>query len=215
MAEEVSKVEEMLDVVDPATGLVTEQRTRRQVHELGLWHQVFHCLVVRPSAGTVVLQQRSHLKSAFPGLLDLSATGHLEAGERPVDGVRELEEELGFSARSDELIALGHRLLADDQGEGFNREMVHLFLLADDRPVSRYRPASHEVSALVEIGSDALLAVLADGKLSVDVAEFSRETGENRRTVDQSDLVDGAGNYWVVAAVMADRFLRGEQPLAV
>ena len=128
----MAKSDEFLDVVDPSSGIVLEQRSRADIHALGLWHQVFHCLVVRPSANSIVLQRRSPKKAAFPGKLDLSATGHLEAGETPIDGLRELTEELGVTPRPDELVPVGSRLLADDQGEGKNRELVHLYLLADD-----------------------------------------------------------------------------------
>lgn len=206
---------ELLDVVDPVSGRVLEQRSRGDVHRLGLWHQVFHCLVVRPASGTVVLQRRSASKAAFPDLLDLSATGHLEAGEAPIEGIRELREELGIDPDPDRLTALGHRLLADDQGEGLNRELVHLYFLADDRPIDRYRPALDEVSGLVELAAGDLLELLADRVATVPAMEWSPPEGSRSIAVGRNDLVDDVSGYWVVVAVMADRFLRGLSPVAV
>lgn len=206
---------ELLDVIDPSSGRVLEQRSRAEVHEGGLWHQVFHCLVVRPSAQSIVLQRRSPQKAAFPGKLDLSATGHLEAGETPIEGIRELTEELGLTPDPSELVPVGKRLLADDQGEGQNRELVHLYLLADDRSLSSYEVAADEVSGLVEVASDALLDLLADRSREVAVRSWSPSNEIVEDSITRTDLVADTDGYWVVAAVMADRFLRGETPLAV
>ncbi|MFW2380490.1 MAG: NUDIX hydrolase [Acidimicrobiales bacterium] len=203
--------EERIDVVSPATGEVLATEDRTVVHADGLWHQVFHCLVLRPVAQSIVLQRRAFSKAAFPGLLDLSATGHLEAGERPLDGLREFEEELGIQLDPEHLIPLGTRLLADDNGEGKNRERVHVFFVLDDRPISDYRPPSHEVAGLVEIKVIDLLAILSDPELRVE----ARSTVNDREVVGNSDLVEGADGYWTVLAVMAQRALAGESLLAV
>lgn len=210
-----ASTDELLDVVDPSTGAVLEQRTRTEVHELGLWHQVFHCLIVRPSSGTVVLQERSMAKKAFPGKLDLSATGHLEAGERPIDGLRELEEELGVVLPAGAAVPVGHRLLADDGGEGRNRELVHLFFAVDERPLSDFSLAVDEVSAVVEVRADDLLELLSDSSPVVPTTRWSPGAAQIDSTMERTDLVADTDGYWTVVAVMADRFLRGESPLAV
>ncbi|MFT7597966.1 MAG: isopentenyldiphosphate isomerase [Acidimicrobiales bacterium] len=205
----------MLDVMNPATVEPVGSRSRRQVHTEGLWHQVFHCLVVRPTFGTVVLQRRAATKAAFPDKLDLSATGHLEAGETPLDGLRELEEELGLTPQPDQLVSLGHRLLADNQGEGNNREIVHLFLLADDQALDEYTVPADEVSGLVEVGSADFLRVLSDDTVSMPANSWTPGEAIAASELCAADLVAGGGSYWIVAAVMADRFLRGEEPIAI
>lgn len=181
------------------------------VHAQGLWHQVFHCLVLRPSARSIVLQRRAFTKAAFPGQLDLSATGHLEAGETPLDGLREFEEELGIELDPRHLISLGTRLLADDNGEGKNRERIHVFFVLDDRPITEYRPPPHEVADIVEIGVTDLLAILGDHNLEV----AARSAMKGAVSVGNTDLVEGSDGYWTVLAVMAHRALAGETLLAV
>ncbi len=207
---------EMIDVVDPATGQRTDTRSRVEVHVEGLWHQVFHCMVIRPSARSIVLQQRTRSKAAFPGKLDLSVTGHLEAGESPEDGIREAQEELGVALDAAALVPVGIRLLADDNGEGRNRERVNLFFLPDDRPIEDYRPPADEVAGLVDIGIGAFLAVLADPELTVEVPAFDAATGEvSSQSFARDDLVEGASGYWTVLGVMAGRFADGEQPIGL
>ncbi len=208
---------EPIDIISPATGEVLQQSDRHSVHADGQWHQVFHCLVLRPSAGTIILQRRAHNKKAFPGLLDLSVTGHLSSGETPLDGLREYEEELGVPIKPEALIRLGTRLLADDNGEGQNRELVHLFFVRDDRPLTDYRPPAHEVDGLVEIAADDLLRILADPTASAQCSTVASTapTEPTEESITQHDMVEGANGYWVVLGVMAQRALSGQTLLAI
>lgn len=207
--------EEELDVIEP-DGTWIGRRTRGEVHAEGLWHQVFHCLVVRTGApARVVLQQRHEGVRSFPGKLDLSATGHLEAGESPLEGVRELVEELGVEVDPGRLVPLGARLLVDDGGEGRNRERVNAYLLADDRPLERFRPDPSAVAALVELGTADLLALLADPAHRAPARRWTPGAAVGDCTVTAADLVPAVDGYWTVLAVMADRFAKGERPLAI
>lgn len=189
---------------------------RSEVHRDGLWHEVFHCLIVRTTLpARVVLQRRRLQARAFAGLLDLSVTGHLLAGESPVEGVRELREELGIDVSPDRLVALGTRLIADDSGEGRNRELAHVFLLADDRPLVDFRLDPDEVGGLVEISVDDLLVVLRVPDAVVPCTEIGTAGVARATTCTRGDLVTPLDGYWTVLAVMADRFAKGESPLAI
>ncbi|MEZ5230829.1 MAG: NUDIX domain-containing protein [Acidimicrobiales bacterium] len=208
---------ELLDVVDPATGAVLETLDRATVHREGRWHQVFHCLVVRPAHGTVVLQERAPTKS-FPGKLDLSVTGHLSAGEQPIDGIREAREELGIDLEPKRLVALGTRLLTDSAGEGHNCERMHVFLYDDDRELTDYAPDPAEVTALVEVGVSDLLHTFATTEATSEPARGLRWTPDRAPApfdVSSDQLVQGTDGYWIVLLTMALRHLRGEVPLAI
>lgn len=207
--------DELLDVLD-ATGRRLGVECRSVVHRDGLWHGVFHCLMVRSGLPvTVVLQRRRLQAKAFAGRLDLSVTGHLVAGEVPVDGVRELREELGLDVSPDRLVGLGTRLLADDSGEGRNLERAHVFLLVEDRRLADFRLDPDEVGGLVEIAVADLLNLLHVPDASVTCAMVGADglVGEIVCTCD--DLVPMIDGYWTVLALMADRLVRGESPLAV
>ncbi len=204
---------EKIDIVSPATGAVIGEADRSAVHAQGSWHQVFHCLVLRPSNRSIVLQRRAATKAAFPNQLDLSVTGHLAAGETPLDGLREFEEELGVPLDPDRLISLGTRLLADDNGEGQNRERVNVFFVLDDRPIQDYRPPLDEVAGLVDISAADLLQILQDPAYEVSVPSTATDSGAE--SIRQSDLVEGTDGYWVVLAVMAQRALDGHTLLSV
>jgi 16S rRNA (adenine1518-N6/adenine1519-N6)-dimethyltransferase len=89
---------EIFDVVDEHDE-VTGQSTRGEVHAQGLLHRAVHVLVFN-KRGDVLLQQRSMLKDAHPGVWDSSVSGHLDAGEAyETAAVRELAEEMGIDAK--------------------------------------------------------------------------------------------------------------------
>lgn len=207
--------DELLDVVEP-TGAVLGQELRSVVHRDGLWHQTFHCLVIRSgSPARVVLQRRRAGTTSFPGRLDVSVTGHLSAGEKPLDGIRELREELGIDVDPTRLVSLGRRMLADDGGEGCNREIAHVYLLVDDTPLTNFNLDPDEIGGLVELAITDLLAMLEDPLLSVQghAIDASGTTGDVACCV--RDLVPVIDGYWVVLATMALQHTRGIHPLGI
>lgn len=88
---------EYLDVFDSQHQLAG-YASREEVHRLGLWHQTFQCWIGGHYQGrlAILVQRRAKDKANHPGLLDISAAGHLQRGEGPEDGVREIDEELGL-----------------------------------------------------------------------------------------------------------------------
>ena len=211
---------EMLDIFDDM-GRHLGVKPRDQVHLAGDWHRVFHCQIatIRDGVPTLILQRRSQLKAAFPGLLDLSAAGHLAAGESPVDGVRELEEELGVVADPNDLVLLGERRLVDDSGEGqLNKELTSVFLLRDDRPLDGYVLQTSEVDAVFDAPISDLLQLFAGDLNTIELSGVQHAGSPDAYPVTISasleDFVPG-DSYWVNLFVMCERFLNGEQPLAI
>jgi len=141
---------------------------RGRVHREGLWHQTFHCWILRRDAtgSYLVFQRRGPQKDLFPNLLDVSAAGHLEAGESLADGVREIAEELGLVVAFERLLPLGIRRSDGRFGGLIDREFCYTFLLAHDAPLEDYRPRLDELDALVQI-EVAAAARLFGGDITV------------------------------------------------
>lgn len=88
--------EEYFDILNPDGTPAGYSLPRSQVHRDGLWHKSAH-IWVRDHAGRILLQRRALDKDTHPGLWDISAAGHLSAGEPSLDAaVREIREELGL-----------------------------------------------------------------------------------------------------------------------
>lgn len=92
------------------TGLVKE---RGVVHEDGTLHATVHTWIVRPndkSGYDLLLQKRSRRKDSNPGCWDISSAGHIEAGHGYLESaLRELKEELGIEADTEQLREIGTR----------------------------------------------------------------------------------------------------------
>ena len=98
---------EMINVVDKERNIIGV-KTRELVHLDGDWHETFQCWFIEQveSYFYIYVQKRSANKKDFPSMYDITAAGHLLAGETVEDGVREIKEELGIEVSIDELTFL-------------------------------------------------------------------------------------------------------------
>ena len=85
---------EKIDVLND-NGLRTgEVLPREEIHRLGKPHRAVH-LYLLDLKGRLLMQQRSNQVDHYPGMLSMSLTGHVEAGESSSTALnREIEEEL-------------------------------------------------------------------------------------------------------------------------
>lgn len=102
---------EYLDICDE-NGIPTGQTvSRAEAHDKGILHRTAHVWLVRKDGGAwqILMQKRSQEKESFPGMYDTSAAGHISAGDEPLPSAqRELQEELGVPAGSQDLVYAGH-----------------------------------------------------------------------------------------------------------
>ena len=100
-------MDEFVDVLTPDGAPTGIAKRKAEVHRDGDWHRAAHVWIVLPD-GRVLLQRRSLRKENYPGLWDVSAAGHVSAGETALDcAVRETFEELGLRIDANELQFLG------------------------------------------------------------------------------------------------------------
>ncbi len=77
--------------------------SKKEAHEKGLWHKLFHCWI-RGKNGKVWLQLRSSNLKTYPNTLTASVIGHIGAGESSViGGKREIKEELNIDISKNKL----------------------------------------------------------------------------------------------------------------
>ena len=97
---------EYLDICGESGAPTGETVSRAEAHSRGILHRTAHVWIVRETGDgrEVLLQKRSMDKDSFPGRWDTSSAGHIPAGEEPLgSALRELSEELGITARPDQL----------------------------------------------------------------------------------------------------------------
>jgi len=90
---------DMIDILDPHGDPTGEVLSRKEVHRLGKLHRAVH-LYLFNKVNDLLLQRRPESADHYPGMLSISVTGHVDAGESSLEAVRrELREELGLNAK--------------------------------------------------------------------------------------------------------------------
>ena len=130
---------EYLDIRNPDGTVTGTVKERELVHRDGDLHGTVHIFVLREREGIteVLLQKRSMNKDSFPGRYDISAAGHLSAGQDFGEAaLRELEEEIGIRARQEDLQFIGFLELYDDEvfhGKPFrNHELLAIYFYRNE-----------------------------------------------------------------------------------
>lgn len=157
--------DELIDIFDEHMnflGIVNKS----QAHSEGLWHQAFHCWIVKRNntGNNIWLQLRSKHVGNHPGLLDISSAGHLKSGENAHSGIHKIEEELGLSIDFEKLTKLFTRKRIYDRENYHNREFNPTYLLETDKSLSDLTLRHEEVGAVFEADLDDLLN-LFNGKV--------------------------------------------------
>lgn len=198
---------------------------RKEAHKNGNWHQVFHCWVLsKDERGDeyVIFQLRSKEKDSVPNSLDISAAGHLHAGETPIEGVRELKEELGVDAVEANLKFLGIHVEVWCDEKTTNREFDYVYFLREDRDLNEYTVQPSEVIGLTKIKIEDGIRLFTK---QVDVINAqSIHFDENGKAVNNgfeqslkmSSFAGGErNNYFIKIFVLAKQYFEGKHLLYI
>ncbi len=210
---------EILDYFDDNFQLLG-QATRSEVHQKGLWHQTFHCWLIgfENEMPYLLFQRRSPKKELHPNLYDISAAGHLLAGEEPIDGLRELKEELGISVSSEELIPLGVKLDTSIVNGQTNREFCHTYFLENRFTKIDFQLQKQEVAGLMQLFLPAAYALfsgeqqIVEGKIYESDAQGKLYT-PHRGKVDKTMFLPHKD--YLKVCIMAERYFEGKPYLAI
>jgi isopentenyldiphosphate isomerase len=206
-------VDERVDVLDTRGEKTGEVAWKSEAHRLGLWHRCFHCWIVSPETSSggpyLFVQRRAAEKETWPDRLDVTVGGHLGAGEEALDGLREVEEELGLTVLADELIPMGTRRAELEISAGLDREFQDVFLLV--RPLSSedLQLQEEEVAALVRLRLDDIETLYEGTEIP---AEEWMDGEKSPTSVRLADFVPGEDDYLLQASHIARNVLDGNRP---
>lgn len=183
--------EEIFDIYDEQ-GNPIGTAARSEVHAAGYWHRTFHCWLVRvgeDGGARVLFQRRSDDKDTNPGRYDITAAGHLAAGETIEDAVREMDEELGLAVSFEELVPYGtvrEESVGEVHGRRYiDREVSHVFGFVTDRPPRLFELQPEEVAGLYEADARQLLDLMEGRTANVQAEGIRLRNGRA-----ESDLAD-------------------------
>ena len=96
-------MEEYFDVLNKYGEFTNKIATREECHKNGYWHRAVYGFIINKN-GDVLLQKRSANKKLWPNLWDITAGGHVVAGELGEQAlIREVKEELDIDITENEV----------------------------------------------------------------------------------------------------------------
>jgi isopentenyldiphosphate isomerase len=204
-------VDELLDILDESGRPTGEVLEKSEAHRLGLWHRCFHCWICGSDAAGpyLLLQRRAAAKDTWPGHLDITAAGHLSAGEETLDGLREIEEELGLQVDPERLVPLGTIRVEQQLPAGYDREFHEVFLLRDDTPPQNLRLQTEEVESIYRLNLDDVETLYATGE--APAREYKQGRSSTPR-IHLTEFVPKNEDHLVQVASAARQLLSGTTP---
>jgi len=148
--------EEYLDILDEQGNKTGESRPYLECHEKGLIHTAVHVWIVN-SKNEVLIQKREKNRRFFPEHWDISAAGHVSAGQTNLEAaIRETEEELGLNFNKTDFNLLC-TLWTDsllNNGAFRNREFNPVYVVRADIKISDIKLDDGEVEAVKFLSFD-------------------------------------------------------------
>ncbi|MED1563654.1 NUDIX domain-containing protein [Alkalihalobacillus alcalophilus] len=162
-------------------------KSRDEVHRFGYWHETFHCWFVGEEADKPVIyfQLRSKLKQDYPELFDITAAGHLLAGETINDGIREVHEELGIEVKMEDLIPLGVLDYCATKENFIDKEIAHVFLYTFAGSWSDFDLQEEEVSGVYRAYLDDFENLCLKNENYLKVEGFERTVDGEMERIEQ------------------------------
>lgn len=212
------RLAEVLDIYDASLRHIGTME-RGEAHATGQWHRTFHCWIVDVSRRRIIFQTRSIDNKTHPGKLDISAAGHLEAGESVADGIREVQEELGLTIDFSDLLSAGDRVeVSDRHGGPHNREYQAVYFYVADLGLEQFDPDPAEVAGLASIGIADALDLFSGRVKSIEVETVDAEAGaqnKGTRAISTEDFIPRIQRYYLAASITADRLCDGKLDIAI
>lgn len=211
---------EKIDIYDESMSQIGVS-TRSDALDNGYWQRSIHAwvLVDKTSDPKIVFQLRSPTKKVYPNKLDISAAGHLQAGESQQDGIREIEEELGICVQFNELIPMGTRTEVAKIGDKIVREFCDTYLLPLDYGIESFKPGEDEVSSVVVVPINDGLQLFSGRIERINVKGLSisssGELVELERTITVADVIPRLDRFYYKVFLMAKLYCEGETCLAI
>jgi len=124
---------EYFDILKENGEYTNEIASRKECHEKGLWHKAAVVFIISNDNKRILLQKRGANKKLWPNLWDVSAGGHVSAGELGYQAViRETKEELGIDIEKNSLEYIGTTISNDTIGSVINRHYNEYYIVHSD-----------------------------------------------------------------------------------
>lgn len=150
-------MQESFDILDTKGRYTGEVASRDACHKAGYWHKAVAIFIIN-SKNQVLLQKRSATKKLWPGMWDVSAGGHVLAGEFGFQAViRECREELGLDLDKNDITFIGATTSTNLKGDVINNHFNEYYIARKDFDLATLKLQTEEVSEAKWIDRDEIV----------------------------------------------------------
>lgn len=150
---------EFFDVLNERGEYLNKVESRAECHKNGLWHRAVVLFIISEDNSKVLLQKRSATKKLWPNLWDVTAAGHVLAGELGYQTViRETKEEIGVEVNKEDLEYIGSTISETNQNGINNKHFNEYFVYHKNINIDDIVLQEEEVSDIKWITKEELYA---------------------------------------------------------
>ena len=150
-------MEEFFDVFNEKGQFTGKVASRDKCHKEGLWHKAVVVFIIN-SKEQVLLQKRSASKKLWPNMWDITAGGHVLAGEFGFQAIiRECKEELGIELNVNDLLFIGATTSTNIKGDIVNNHFNEYYIANKDIDETKLQLQEEEVSEVKWIDKNEII----------------------------------------------------------
>lgn len=177
---------EFFDVLNEWGEFTNEVASREECHKKGLWHKGVVVFIVSNDNKRVLLQQRSATKKLYPNLWDITAGGHVFAGELGYEAViRETKEEIGIDLTRESLEFIGATTSENIKGDIINRHYNEYYIAHDDIDIKNITLQTEEVQDIKWFTKEEIIE-----KVNKDYASLTDKVGVWNYLIKYFEIID-------------------------
>ncbi len=148
--------DELIDIIDEHNKLTGETIMKSVAHAKGIWHRGAHIFIYN-NQGEVLMQLRVKDKEMWPAVWDISAAGHVSAGEKVItSALREMSEEVGINVSENDLELFDTRKEEVIFKDMISKEWIYSYLYCFNGDISNLKLQEEEVEEIKFIPIDSL-----------------------------------------------------------
>lgn len=155
-------MEEKFDILDENGNYTGRIESRKMCHKSGLYHKAVAVWIIN-SKGQVLLQKRSSNKRMWPNTWDVTAGGHVLAGEFGFESIiRETKEELGLDINKEDITFIGAVISTNIKGDIVNKHFNEFYIINKDIDETKLKLQEEEVSEVKWMDKDEIIERVKD-----------------------------------------------------
>ena len=197
---------ELIDIYDTEMNLLGVA-DKKQAHEEGLWHKVFHCWIISED-GNIWLPLKKLKDETSTKLYDISVSKHILVGETPKEcGINELEDTYSIKIKEHNLIKMFTQTMVGEKPYK-NCEFCPTYLYKTQYKFSDLTICDDEIEGMFVADIQDLIDLFFGDVKSITINGIKLgKKGNIRKNITKSDFCPYGDKYYQKVFTTIQRFI--------